>query len=62
MNYYVRQLVVDVEDVVERLVSDIEQVQEDIPESDLNFSMLEEMREKLVSVLEVSEKIEVSDE
>lgn len=62
MNYYVRQLVVDVEDVVERLVSDIEQVQEDIPESDLNFSMLEEMREKLVSVLEISEKIEVSDE
>ena len=61
MNYYVRQLV-DVEDVVERLVSDIEQVQEDIPESDLNFSMLEEMREKLVSVLEISEKIEVSDE
>ena len=62
MNYYVRQLVVDVEDVVERLVSDIEQVQEDIPESDLNFSMLEDMREKLVSVLEISEKIEVSDE
>ena len=62
MNYYVRQLVVDVEDVVERLVSDIEQVQEDIPESDLNFSTLEEMREKLVSVLEISEKIEVSDE
>ena len=62
MNYYIKQLVVDVEDVVERLVSDIEQVQEDIPESDLNFSMLEEMREKLVSVLEISEKIEVSDE
>lgn len=48
---------VDVEDAIEKLVSDIEQIQEDIPESDLNFSSLEEMREKLVSVLEISEKM-----
>ncbi len=57
MNYYIKQLVVDVEDAIEKLVSDIEQIQEDIPESDLNFSSLEEMREKLVSVLEISEKM-----
>lgn len=48
---------VDVEDAIEKMVSDIEQIQEDIPESDLNFSSLEEMREKLVSVLEISEKM-----
>ncbi len=57
MNYYIKQLVVDVEDAIEKMVSDIEQIQEDIPESDLNFSSLEEMREKLVSVLEISEKM-----
>ncbi len=57
MNLYVRQLVVDVEDRVEEWIFEIEQIQEDIPESDLNFSSLEEMREKLVSVLEISEKM-----
>lgn len=57
MNYYVRQLAVDVEEAVEKLVSDIEQIQEDIPENDLDFLRLEEMREKLVSVLEISEKL-----
>lgn len=57
MNYYIKQLAVDVEDAIEELVSDIEQIQEDIPESDVNFSSLEEMREKLVSVLEISKKM-----
>lgn len=57
MNYYVKQLVVDVEESIEKLVTEIEQIQEDIPESDLDFLRLEEMREKLVSVLEISEKL-----
>ncbi len=57
MNYYVKQLVVDMEDMSERLVSDIEQIQEDMPESDVNFSRLEKIREKLISISEITEKI-----
>lgn len=54
MNYYVKQLVADMEDMSERLVSDIEQ---DMPESDVNFSRLEEIREKLISISGIAEKI-----
>lgn len=57
MNYYVKQLVADMEDMSERLVSDIEQIQEDMPESDVNFSRLEKIREKLISISEITEKI-----
>lgn len=45
------------EDMSERLVSDIEQIQEDMPESDVNFSRLEKIREKLISISEITEKI-----
>lgn len=41
------------EDMSERLVSDIEQIQE----SDVNFSRLEEIREKLISISGIAEKI-----
>lgn len=57
MNYYVKQLVADMEDMSERLVSDIEQIQKDMPESDVNFSRLEEIREKLISISGIAEKI-----
>ena len=56
MHYYIKQLAVDVEDVVERLVFDIEQIQEDMSGNGLIFLRLKEMGEKLVSVLEISKK------
>ncbi|MBC9709514.1 MAG: hypothetical protein H9W80_09850 [Enterococcus sp.] len=57
MNLYVRQLVVDVEDQVEKWIFEIEQIQEDLPESAEEFSRLEELKEKFNSVLEISEKL-----
>lgn len=50
MNYLVIQLACDVEDVVDNLVEEIEQIQEDISEEDEQFSKLQELKKKFVSV------------
>lgn len=62
VNYFVLQLASDVEDVLERLVKEIEQIQEDIAECDVNFLNLEEMKKNLSMALEVAEKIQRKEE
>ncbi len=57
MNLYVRQLVADVEDQVEKWIFEIEQIQEDLPESAEEFLKLEKLKEKFNSVLGISERL-----
>lgn len=57
MNYHAVQLAVDGIEWIEKYIEEIEQIQEDIPESDVIFSRLEEAREKLISIQEILELI-----